>query len=515
MPATLARMLSRIKNLYLPRMGRKMKQFSCLLVLFLFVQYWQSGNALAEPWINTNDVYLRGCIDQLAQTGFLKVPVNTYPLMWKSIKSQLDQLSYVDLDNRNQAALHCVKNALRYAKKDNAGFRISATSQARQFNSYGEVWREEAAMNFYKSFIGDAWAGKISVHLRNNPSGGHDKTYEGSYFAGVLGNWVLSVDQVSQWWGPGQDSSLALSNNAIAFPALRLSRHSTEAFASPWLAWIGPWSLTTYLGQQEHGNSMPGTNLWGMRVNFRPIESLEIGYSRTSQWGGGDRKESLSNLWDLLVSNVDDADDLNDLDHESESANQLGGIDVKWYLEPLFHVPVNVYFETIGEAEGRGLSSHAMQLIGAEYSWHSNEYWQKIYIEVSDTTALCDDSGDISNCLYQSHSYPEGYRRYGYSMGSTYDNDAKATVIGYQYWRGVWQGFAKLRMVELNRDVVVGDQVSAVARDEKQFQVGVRYPFFNGKVNAQLTLRDIEERSLAANSDNDNAFISLSWEVNY
>lgn len=492
-----------------------MKQFGYLLVLILFVQFWHSSDAKAEPWINTNDVYLRGCIDQLAQSGVLAVPVNTYPLMWKTIKTQLDQLAYFNLENKNQAALHCVKNSLRYAKKDNAGIRISATSQARQFNSHGEVWREQAGVNLYKSFIGDAWAAKISAYFRNKPSGGHDKTYEGSYLAGVFGNWVLSVDQIPQWWGPGQDSALALSNNAIAFPALRLSRHSSESFTSPWLSWIGSWSFTTYLGQQEHGNSMPGTNLWGMRVNFRPLQSLEIGISRASQWGGGDREESLSTLWDLLIGDVADPDEANDLNTKKEPANQLGGIDIKWYLQPLFDVPVNVYLEMIGEEGEGGFPSHTMQLIGAEYSWHSKEYWQKIYVEVSDTTALCDDNYDISNCVYQHQLYPEGYRRYGYSMGSTYDSGAKATVIGYQYWSGAWQGFAKLRMLKLNRDLVEGNQVLAVARDENQLQIGARVPLFNGKLNAQLTLRDIEEKSLAANPDDDDAILSLSWELHY
>ena len=485
-----------------------------MLVLALFIHCWHSSKAQAEPWINTNDKYLRGCIDQLAQSGALSIPVNTYPLMWKSIESQVDRLTDVYIENKNQTALHCVKNALRYAKKDNVGIRISATNQARQFNSYGELWREKAGVNLYKSFIGDAWAAKFSVHFRDKPSGGHDKTYEGSYVASVLGNWVLSLDQASQWWGPGQDSALALSNNAIAFPALRLSRHSSEAFSSPWLSWIGSWSLTTYLGQQENGNSMPGTNLWGMRINFRPLESLEVGLSRTSQWGGGDREERPPTLWDLFIGNVA-SDDHNEFGSEKEAANQLSGIDVKWYLQPLFDLPVNMYLEVVGEEESGDFPSHAMWLIGAEYSWHSKEYWQKIYFEVSDTTALCGNSNDISDCVYQHPLYPEGYRRYGYNMGSTYNSGAKAVVIGYQYWKGAWQGFAKLRMLELNYDVVGSDRVSALAWDENQFQIGVRYPLFNGKLNAQLALRDCEESSLEESSNDDEVILSLSWELHY
>ena len=492
-----------------------MKQSGYLLVLILFAQCWHSSKAQAEPWINTNDAYLRGCIHQLSQSGVLVVPVNTYPLMWTSIKSQLDQLADVDVENKNLAALHCVKNTLRYAKMNNAGIRISATSQDRQFNSYGEVWREEAGINLYKSFMGDAWAAKISVHLRNKPSGGHDKTYEGSYAARVFGNWVLSIDQVSQWWGPGQDSALALSNNAIAFPALRLSRHSSEAFTSPWLSWIGPWSLTTYLGQQEHGNSVPETKLWGMRLNFRPLQSLEFGFSRTSQWGGGDREESVSTLWDLFVADVAEEEGPNDSSSGKEPANQLSGVDVEWYLQPIVDVPVNVYLEMVGENEIGGSPSQNMQLVGVGYSWHGKEHWQKVYVEVSDTTAHCAGNSDTSNCVYQSHLYPEGYRRYGYNMGSAYDSDAKATVIGYQYWSGAWQGFAKLRMLELNRDIVVGNKALAVARDENQLQVGVRYPLFGGKLNAQLILRDIEESSLMAKADDEDIALSLSWEYHY
>ena len=497
--------------------GEIMKRFSFLLVLVLLIQSWGIGKAHAEPWINASDQYLRGCLQQLAQSGALSIPVNTYPLMWKSVSSQIDRLAYEDLGESNQAAFQCLKNALRYAKSDKAGIRISATTRARQFNSLGEVWRERAAINLYKSFTGDTWAAKVSANLRDDPSGGQNRNYDGSYVARVFGNWVVSVDQVSQWWGPGQDSSLALSNNATAFPALRLSRHSSEAASYPWLSWLGPWSLTTYLGQQEHGTSMPGTNVWGMRINLRPLNSLELGLSRTSQWGGGDRQESLSTLWDLFTGNVADidSDDSDGMNSRKEPANQIDAVDLKWYLEPVLEVPFNVYVEMARKAGEASFSSGAVQLIGAEFSWHSEEYWQMVYVEVSDTTALCGDSSDMSSCIYQSGLYPEGYRRYGYSMGSTYDVDTQAAVIGYQYWSGGWQAFAKLRILEIGTVAVLGDQPPAVARDERQLQFGIRYPLFNGKLNAQLTLRDTESDTLTANLDDSDAVLSLSWEMHY
>jgi hypothetical protein len=482
------------------------------------MSYSVSSELLSEPWVNTSDSYLRSCIDTLSQAGILNIPVNTYPLMWKSINAELVDAIDSGVDEAYQPALRCVKRALNYAKKDHFGFRISATNDNQQAHAFGEVFREELGGNFYKSFVGKNWAFKSSVHLRSNPDDAkdhHSKTYEGSYVAGIFGNWVASYDQVPQWWGPGKDSALALSNNAIAFPALRLTRHASEPFESPWLSWIGPWSFTTYLGEQEHSNEMSGINLWGMRINWRPLQSLEIGMTRTTQWGGEGRSENLRTFWNLIIGNDNhaDAENPNAISIENEPGNQLAGLDFTYHLAPTTGIPATFYMEVIGEDEAGGLPSHTIHLLGANYFLQTEQASHQFYFETSDTMALCGYESNISNCAYQNHLYPEGYRRYGRSMGSTYDNDALTHVLGYQIQTQAWQGFAKLKFLDLNRDLQEGgNTVSPNGQSETVVQLGGRWPLLSGKLNAVATFKQIEMNNQSNEND---ALLSISWEVHY
>ena len=144
-------------------------------------------------------------------------------------------------------------------------------------------------------------------------------------------NWVFSLDQVSQWWGPGLDTSLILSNNAIATPALRLSYQGTEASDLPGLNWLGPMNFTSYVGVQEHSTPVANNLTWGARLSFRPLTQLEVGLSRTAQWGGQGRPTNLKSFTNLLLGrdNVGQGQDAS-ITIDNEPGNQLAGIDLKW-----------------------------------------------------------------------------------------------------------------------------------------------------------------------------------------
>lgn len=68
-----------------------MKVYPILLLLF-------SANALAEPWLDTRDVWLRADIEQLASEGIIKAPITTWPLPWASIIKDLEAASEEDMD---------------------------------------------------------------------------------------------------------------------------------------------------------------------------------------------------------------------------------------------------------------------------------------------------------------------------------------------------------------------------------------------------------------------------------
>lgn len=48
-----------------------------------------SASVAAAPWVDASDIYLRADIQALADAGVIRVPVNTFPLMWSGIGGDL------------------------------------------------------------------------------------------------------------------------------------------------------------------------------------------------------------------------------------------------------------------------------------------------------------------------------------------------------------------------------------------------------------------------------------------
>jgi len=77
-------------------------------------------------------------------------------------------------------------------------------------------------------------------------------------------------------------------------------------------------------GQLEQDRDYPGTLLFGMRVESRPLPSLQIAASRSAQWCGEGRPCDLGTFGDLLTGND------NDQALADQPGNQLAGFDVRW-----------------------------------------------------------------------------------------------------------------------------------------------------------------------------------------
>ncbi len=63
---------------------------------------------------------------------------------------------------------------------------------------------------------------------------------DGSYGALLLGNWIVSAGYVDRWFGPGQEGSLILSDNARPVPSVSIERNHADAYENFLLSWIGP-----------------------------------------------------------------------------------------------------------------------------------------------------------------------------------------------------------------------------------------------------------------------------------
>jgi hypothetical protein len=119
-----------------------------------------------------------------------------------------------------------------------------------------------------------------------------------TYVALNLSNWQLSYGNQSLWWGPSQGGPMMFSDDAQPMRMFRVNR--VVPFKFPLL---GPMRLEAFIGQYsgyefifapsglmgQYGVSLHSQPIdHGERISFKPTSNLEIGISRTTDYGGPD-----------------------------------------------------------------------------------------------------------------------------------------------------------------------------------------------------------------------------------
>lgn len=468
-----------------------------------------SAELRSEPWIDTRDAWLRADIEYLSDIGVIKQPVNTWPLMWAPILKDLKAADYKDLSSDELKVLRRVKRKGRFETKLEARtfLTLKAGNQGRILRNFGDDRREKAEITAKRTGMSRSFAWNIETTRAFDPIDGEEQRFDNSYFAGIWGNWIFSIGAQERWWGPGWDSSLILSNNARPVPGISVQRNMSDAFETPWLSWIGPWTFTAFAGQLESDRHVPHAKLLGMSVNFRPLESLEIGLRRTAQWGGDGRPQSLTSLLNLFVGNSNcDEVGLGCGDRSQEPGNQVAGIDFKLRLP---YQLGSMYGQLVGEDEAGYLPSRKFYQFGYTNSFELFDTPVKTFLEYSDTK---NDIG--ANVTYEHSLYQTGYRTHGRSIGSTYDNDTQSVsfgIIAEDKSSGRYQ--LVLSSVNLNNDATGKHSINTNGIKFNQASLKYQRAMKHGLLGVELDVKDKKIDSYRYQSDKFNIAISWTMEV--
>jgi Capsule assembly protein Wzi/PAP2 superfamily len=121
-----------------------------------------------------------------------------------------------------------------------------------------------------------------------------------TYVAMNVSDWQLSYGNQSLWWGPSQGGAMMFSDNAAPLRMFRINRVSPFTLPS-FLGFLGPMRLEAFVGQfsgyefmftpaglvGQYGQSLkPQPIVHGERFTFKPTPNLDIGLSRTTDYGG-------------------------------------------------------------------------------------------------------------------------------------------------------------------------------------------------------------------------------------
>jgi len=281
-------------------------------------------------------------------------------------------------------------------------------------------------------------------------------------------------------------------------PAVWLNRKRDLAPTSKWLSWIGPWNLTVFAGQFQDERTVDNAKLIGMRFTFRPVQGLDIGLSRAIQFGGEERPEDSSTLWNALIGK-----DNGQLGPDKEPGNQLASVDAR-YGFALGNQSMGLYAQMMGEDEAGAFPARKSWLLGTDWTtglFNTDQQW---FLEYTNTTAD-DFLGDaMPNVTYEHSIYNTGYRHYGRNMASSFESDAEAVTLGaWQFFDNGTNLSASLSYAELNADGRA--RASTPDKDSQYFipanrqktgilNLGYSAPFLQGRLalSAQATDKKIE-----------------------
>jgi hypothetical protein len=243
------------------------------------------------------------------------------------------------------------------------------------------------------------------------------------------GEFYASVEH--RHWGPGWTGSLILDGAAPPVPALGWRRREAKASESVWLAWMGPWSADVFVGTLQGHVEPARPYLIGLRLQMQPGEGLQIGLSRTLQWGGSGRDQSLTSLVRALLGQ--DNVGYNGVTTSNEPGNQLGGFDWRWVLGE--QRQFSIYGQVVGEDEAGHLPSANLLLIGVDGRPQTPFGALRVFVEWTDLIAGDFSGGARPGTTYRSHLYQQGYTQDGVVLGHPAGGDVRLGSVGAIFQR--------------------------------------------------------------------------------
>lgn len=367
-----------------------------------------------------NDDHLRTDLNWLNQQGVIQISTSTWPMSGDEIQRALSQAKVTN--NAQQKVIDSIQNEL---KSDNQMAKLGLFAETDQKNipqAFADQNKSQYGASLEFNAGGANWDGKLRINAEKDPQIDNDQdvNVEGSYLAGKLWNQWLIAGQIPTYWGPGHDGSLSRGDASRPVYGFTAQRAEQNAFESKWLSWIGPWQYQAFAGQLDDYQAVPDAKLLGLRLTAQPLPYLELGASRTLQWGGEGRSENFDSLWNAIKGND------NFEDGDLDKSNQIAGLDARLNLAPLINIPASFYAQYVGEDEAGLLPAKKMYLAGVDYSSNYKNLPYQVYAEWADTTT----NGSVDGISYNHYIYTDGFYQHGFPLGHAMGGDGEMVSVG-------------------------------------------------------------------------------------
>jgi hypothetical protein len=248
---------------------------------------------------------------------------------------------------------------------------------------------------------------------------------DGTYLSARLGGVRLYAGYLDHWWGPGEISTLQLSNNARPMPQIGFMRSSTQASTWPVLRWLGPWQFEFFLGTLDGPQIQSNVRYSGAHLTIHPLPGLEIGAAKTEEFCG--QGHPCSPLRDYFINA--------DLSNHPDNTNGEGSLEIK-YSNAIGGLPFQAYTQIMNEDYSWLTRSASSHLIGMSVFLPTQGNPVKLTAEYTNSFATKTpfSFGDyVYGFTYTNGQYLDGMRYRGRTLGFSLDTDS--TLLSLQ---GSW-----------------------------------------------------------------------------
>ena len=186
-------------------------------------------------------------------------------------------------------------------------------------------------------------------------TGAKDTFAEGSFISLGWDYFQADIGFRPHWWGPFQDSDMLLSTSAAALPSITLSNVKPLPFLNMnYEVFLGEMSESDEILSETRDERLSGNPLlFGTNLSINPFAGMAVGISRILQFGGADRDQSLSGLYDAYF-NTKEADNIGFAGNDF--GNQASSISVRYTFAGEF--PLSVYMQYAGEDTSKPSDFH-------------------------------------------------------------------------------------------------------------------------------------------------------------
>jgi hypothetical protein len=404
--------------------GSRTSKLACAVLAALAALGAAQARAQGAAMLPAGDEQLRDDLQWLADRGVIQLSTSTWPLPLAAVEAALAQRrgQLAPADGEALAAVEAALARQRVALGGEVALRTN-TASVPAFG-FEEPVRGKADASASVQASSPALTGRLEVHKLVDPltprqSGAN---LEGSYVAGLWGGQVLYAGELPHWWGPGQDGSLIWSNAALALPGFGMKRAQERPFETRWLSWLGPWTYEVFFGRMLHNRLVPGTRIFALRLQARPLPQLEIAASRLIQWGGAAGGNDLKSLLNAIRGHSNAADSIN---------NEIAGFEARYTWLPRGN-PLTLYGQFIGEDEAGLRPTDYLSLAGLQFKHTLAGSRLQWHVEAADTMSsrLFGLKTGTPGIAYTHFQFLDGMYHEGLPIAHFIGGDGRSNSVG-------------------------------------------------------------------------------------